>query len=148
MGADVVRVRLKYHEKVNLPDPTLKLGWVHAVTKDAVASCGPAERRDHGYLVPRARYDALVLKYEVRHHGEGVAASSSKRYYDWHRGRNTNSCCTSTPCTELAVPAIEQSIISALNRWAVLAGCSRKHCLAWSSPPREVLHYAGEQIEG
>lgn len=65
VGAKVVRIKLRYHEKDGLRDPTLKLGWVHAVSREGVAGSGPQARRDHGNLVARATYDAVKLKCEV-----------------------------------------------------------------------------------
>lgn len=64
-GASLIKIKLRHHEKDGMIDPTLKLGWVHAVSTTGVARCGPYERRDHGYLVTRATYDGLRLKYQA-----------------------------------------------------------------------------------
>lgn len=55
VGADVIKVKLHY-DKSDVEEPTLKLGWAHAVSRrGAVAGSGPRERRDHGHLVSRVK---------------------------------------------------------------------------------------------
>lgn len=58
-GADVIRIKLRYDTSAS-EEPTLKLGWAHAVSRQGVvAGSGPRERRDHGHLVPRAKLEEV-----------------------------------------------------------------------------------------
>lgn len=60
VGADVIRIKLQY-DKSEAEEPTLKLGWAHAISKrGTVAGSGPRPRRDHGHLVPRAQLHEAV----------------------------------------------------------------------------------------
>lgn len=105
MGAQVVRIRLKLDPDAHfLQEPTLGLGWAHAVSSHCAAASGPVQLRDHGHFVSKFKYDRLLalvqsrpMKLESEHVVRAQSFPETKLCTPMMRKSVRNSRCEQTP---------------------------------------------------
>lgn len=62
-GAKVVKIIMRPDTDADI-ECTLGLGWIYAVSNDSAAGCGPLQKRDHGHVVPRSKFQELSQRYD------------------------------------------------------------------------------------